>query len=267
MAFHKHPINFDSMKYIADHSGFSFNTDTGQSKVCGRGEEKNAPIKLINGTEATARSILMGSNNPGNTSIGGYHHSAVAMQDFFKSKYFVFANNGLDDTNYTLDSSDGHWRSSGVVYNALFIPYYTSGIDDNLRRAVTQYATFMFFTLTSSDFDDTANSYENSVVECTIDSQSTPYIRTAASMNAENGNTQKRINFTAHTTEDGVIKGMALYSLVAAPETENHIGYNVNSISCTEMYVINIGYVEFDTPIEATANVPFTVDVIFEFET
>lgn len=272
MPFHKHPINFDACKYIAHCSGgrwrsASVDTDAYPEYVIGSGREARAAVILLDGTSLTNHSLYLA--NSGNSNTWSYIMKFISvfsrfldnpryyyMTKTFKSSLCANENGNISHLSTSRAGIGSVYCSSdyNLMYNYGTYVYYQAGAR-------------IMYGLTDEYFDESKNDYE--LLQCVKSGSS---ITNADILyNANNGNTQIRITLGAYINEDVTIKGMPLYTTAHAFSGSGNGSVYPATGSCgtkiSDAYLVNIGYVEFDTPIEATANVPFTVDVIFEFET
>ena len=277
MSFHKHPVNFDVCKYLTHCSGLKSSTDRAPSpssnprSIDGPGRGANGTVVCFDGSPLNTSSLFWAGAISGNNAYYVAHFTSVFSHLLDSVKYFFITQSSKTGT-YLGDPATGSIKCS-TTSRRLTSCYTEEGNISYLGQyGVNVYhngSTRVMCGLTAEDFDEEKNEY----TLLDVNKSGPSYIYTDIMYNGNNGNTQIRVNFTATATTDTAIKGLVLYTVMHRAAG----GYNValngtgENAECTaknsDTYMINLGYVEFDTPIEAKANIPFTVDVIFEFET
>jgi len=277
MPFHKHPVNFDVCKYLTHCSGLrSSNSRTpspssNPSSLDGPGRGADGTVICFDGSLLKTSSLFWAGDVSGGYPQFNVHFISVFSHLLDSVKYFFITQSSKTST-YLNDPITGSIKCS--TNGRKLADCYTFS---DFYRDLGQYGVNVYYNgstrvmcgLTAEDFDEEKNEY----TLLDVNKSGPSYIYTDIMYNGNNGNTQIRVNFTATATTDTTIKGLVLYTVMHRAAG----GYNVapdgsgENAYCTaknsDTYMINLGYVEFDTPIEATANIPFTVDVIFEFET
>lgn len=278
MPFHKHPVNFDVCKYLTHCSGLRSSWSASPSPVVdphqinGSGRSAKANVVLLDGsTIETVSLYVVRSNDLSNNTgvLDNLEHFVSVWSHLLDSvKYFFMTPNSKNAIckyeNGQLNYDTGYYNTEfhrAILGNYSYFGHYGS-------YAYYQGATKILAGLTSEDFSDEKNDY--TLIQGSSSEGS--YIYTDILFNSNNGNTQLRINFTVTVASDTTIKGLALYTITPKSSGGCNIFYIANGEpnytgTVQDLYMINIGYVEFDTPIDAKTNIPFTVDVIFEFET
>lgn len=277
MPFHKHPVNFDVCKYLTHCSGLRSSTNSAPSpssspfSLDGPGRGANGTVVRFDGSLLNTGSLFWANAISGNNAYYVAHFISVFSHLLDSVKYF-FITQSSKTSAYLNDPTTGSIKCS--TSNRKLADCYTneSNISYLGQYGVNVYqngSTRVMCGLTAEDFNEEKNEY----TLLDVNKSGPSYIYTDIMYNGNNGNTQIRVNFTATATTDTTIKGLVLYTVMHRAAG----GYNMapngsgENAYCTatnsDIYMINLGYVEFDTPIEAKANIPFTVDVIFEFET